>query len=49
MLVDLSGFDCKNGDAAIEKARVLAIGVPLDKQAVEPKRRSPEMTVRRFR
>jgi hypothetical protein len=37
-LVDPSGFDCKNDDAAIEKARVIAIGVSLDKPAVDPKR-----------
>jgi hypothetical protein len=37
-LVDPSGFNCKNDDAAIEKARVLAIGVSLDKPAVDPKR-----------
>jgi hypothetical protein len=36
-LVDLSGFDCKNDDVAIEKARVLAIGASLDKPAVDPK------------
>ena len=37
-LVDQSGSDCKNDTAAIEKARVLAIGVSLDKPAVDPKR-----------
>jgi len=37
-LVDPSGFDCKNDEAAIEKARVLAIGVSLDKPAVDPER-----------
>jgi hypothetical protein len=38
-LVDPSGLDCKNDSAAIEKARVLAIGVSLDKPAVDPTRR----------
>src|ERR1700738_1946928 len=38
-LVDPSGSDCKNDSAAIEKARVLAIGVSLDKPAVDPTRR----------
>jgi Domain of unknown function (DUF6894) len=38
-LVDPSGFDCKNDSAAIEKAKVLAIGVSLDKPAVDPTRR----------
>jgi hypothetical protein len=36
--VDPSGSDCKNDAAAIEKARVLAIGVSLDKPAVDPER-----------
>jgi hypothetical protein len=38
-LVDPSGFNCKNDTAAMEKARVIAIGVSLDKPAVDPKRR----------
>jgi hypothetical protein len=38
-LVDPSGSNCKNDTAAIEKARVLAIGVSLDKPAVDPTRR----------
>jgi uncharacterized protein DUF6894 len=38
-LADPSGSDCKNDSAAIEKARVLAIGVSLDKPAVDPTRR----------
>jgi hypothetical protein len=38
-LVDPSGSDCKNDTAAMEKARVLAIGVSLDKPAVDPTRR----------
>jgi hypothetical protein len=37
-LVDPSGLDFKNDAAAIEKARVIAIGVSLDKPAVDPKR-----------
>jgi Domain of unknown function (DUF6894) len=38
-LVDPSGSDCKNDTAAIEKARVLAIGGSLDKPTVDPTRR----------
>ena len=38
-LVDPTGSDCNNDTAAIEKARVLAIGVSLDKPAVDPTRR----------
>jgi hypothetical protein len=38
-LVDPAGSDCENDAAAIEKARVLAIGVSLDKPAVDPMRR----------
>jgi hypothetical protein len=38
-LVDPSGSDCKNDTAAFEKARILAIGVSLDKPAVDPARR----------
>ena len=38
-LVDPAGSDCKNDAAAFEKARVLAIGVSLDKPAVDPTRR----------
>jgi hypothetical protein len=37
-LVDQSGSNCKNDAAALEKARVLAIGVSLDKPEVNPKR-----------
>jgi hypothetical protein len=37
-LVDPSGFDCKNDAAAIEKARILAIGVSFDKPEVDPTR-----------
>jgi hypothetical protein len=37
-LVDSSGSHCKNDTDAMEKARVMAIGVSLDKPAVDPKR-----------
>jgi hypothetical protein len=37
-LIDLSGFDCKNDAAAIDKASLLAVGVSLDKPQVDPKR-----------
>ena len=37
-LVDPSGLELKNDDAAIAKAKVLAIGVSLDKPAVDPER-----------
>jgi hypothetical protein len=36
---DPSGSNCKNDAAAIEKAMVIAIGVSLDKPAVDPTRR----------
>jgi hypothetical protein len=38
-LVDPSGSDFKSDTAAIEKAKVVAVGVALDKPAVDPKRR----------
>jgi hypothetical protein len=38
-LVDPAGSECKSDSAAIEKAKVLAIGVSLDKPAVDPTRR----------
>jgi hypothetical protein len=38
-LVDPSGSDCKNDAAAFDKAKVLAVGVSLDKPAVDPTRR----------
>jgi hypothetical protein len=38
-LVDSSGLDFKNDEAAIAKAKVIAIGVSLDKPAVDPERR----------
>jgi hypothetical protein len=38
-LVDPSGLEFKNDDAAIAKAKVIAIGVSLDKPAVDPERR----------
>jgi hypothetical protein len=37
-LVDRSGLDFKDDDDAIAKAEVIAIGVSLDKPAVDPKR-----------
>jgi hypothetical protein len=37
-LLDPSGRDCENDNDAMEKARVIAIGVSLDKPAVDPKR-----------
>jgi hypothetical protein len=37
--VDQSRSHCKNDAAALEKAKVLAIGVSLDKPAVDPTRR----------
>ena len=36
--VDASGLDLRNDDAAIAKAKVLAIGVSIDKPEVDPKR-----------
>ena len=36
--VDPSGLEFKNDDAAIAKAKVIAIGVSLDKPAVDPER-----------
>jgi hypothetical protein len=37
-LADPSGLDLKNDDDAIAKAEVIAIGVSLDKPAVDPER-----------
>ena len=37
-LVDPSGTDCEDDADAIEKARVIAIGVSLDKPMVDSKR-----------
>jgi hypothetical protein len=37
-LVDPAGSECESDDDAVEKAKVLAIGVSLDKPAVDPKR-----------
>jgi hypothetical protein len=37
-LVDRSGMNFKNDDDAIAKAEVIAIGVSLDKPAVDPER-----------
>jgi hypothetical protein len=38
-LVDQAGSVCKNDAAAFDKAKVLAVGVSLDKPAVDPTRR----------
>jgi hypothetical protein len=38
-LVDPAGSECENDSAAMEKAKVLAIGVSFDKPAVDPTRR----------
>jgi len=38
-LVDQSGSDFKDDSAAVERAKILAIGVSLDKPAVDPRRR----------
>jgi hypothetical protein len=46
-LVDPSGSDCKNDAAAIEKAKIIAIGVSLDKPAVDPTRRISVLTADR--
>jgi hypothetical protein len=37
-ILDASGLDLRNDDATIAKAKVLAIGVSIDKPAVVPKR-----------
>ena len=37
-LVDPSGTDCKNDTDAIDKAKVIAIGVSLDRPADDPER-----------
>ena len=37
-LVDPAGSDCKNDADAIEKVKVIAIGVSLDKPEVDPTR-----------
>jgi hypothetical protein len=37
-LMDPSGLGFKNDDAAIAKAKVIAIGISIDKPAVDPKR-----------
>jgi len=37
-LVDPAGSECKSDSAAMGKARIMAIGVSLDKPAVDPKR-----------
>jgi hypothetical protein len=48
-LVDPSGSNCKNDEAAIEKAKVIAIGVSLDKPAVDPTRRISILTADRVK
>jgi hypothetical protein len=37
-LIDPAGLDCENDDVAVEEARVIAIGVSLDKPEVDPTR-----------
>jgi hypothetical protein len=37
-LVDPSGSDCESDTDAVDKAKVIAIGVSLDKPAVDPER-----------
>jgi Domain of unknown function (DUF6894) len=37
-LVPSSGLDFKNDDAAIARAKVIAIGISIDRPAVDPKR-----------
>ena len=37
-LVDPAGSECASDEGAVEQAKVLAIGVSLDKPAVDPKR-----------
>ncbi len=37
-LIDPAGSDCESDDDATEKAKVLAIGVSLDKPEVDPTR-----------
>ena len=37
-LIDPSGFDCASDTDAIDKAKVIAIGVSLDKPEVDPER-----------
>jgi hypothetical protein len=48
-LWDPSGSNCKNDEAAIEKAKVIAIGVSLDKPAVDPTRRISILTADRVK
>jgi len=37
-LIDPSGLDCENDAEAIDRAKVIAIGVSLDKPEVDPER-----------
>jgi hypothetical protein len=46
-LVDPSGLEFKNDDAAIAKAKVIAIGVSLDKPAVGRRTKSRARSVQR--
>jgi hypothetical protein len=46
-LVDPSGSDFENDNAAIERAKVIAIGVSLDTPAVDPKRHISVLNVDR--
>ncbi|HEY8746890.1 MAG TPA: hypothetical protein VIM11_02870 [Tepidisphaeraceae bacterium] len=46
-LVDPSGLNFKNDDDALAKAEVIAIGVSLDKPAVDPERHIAVLNVSR--
>jgi uncharacterized protein DUF6894 len=39
ILIDQAGFDCESDIDAIDRAKVIAVGVSLDKPAVDPARR----------
>lgn len=39
VLIDHLGFDCESDTHAIDRAEVIAVGVSLDKPAVDPERR----------
>jgi hypothetical protein len=39
ILIDHLGFDCESDTRAIDRAEVIAVGVSLDKPAVDPERR----------
>lgn len=38
-LVDPAGRECENDQAAVEKAKIIAVQVSMDKPAVDPTRR----------